>query len=95
MFVCILNPIKCIFSTVLFYILLVCVVSGELPLVSSAGPKRKEFVDIGSLLNKLVVLWTRMPSAHVTLHLLFSEPTFTAIISASDLQVTTSHIWCC
>ncbi|KAB5562360.1 hypothetical protein PHYPO_G00016930 [Pangasianodon hypophthalmus] len=68
-------------------VLLACkLVSGELPLVSSAGGNRNEAVDVGSLLNEVVVLWTHIPSAHVTLHLLFSEPTLTAIINASDLQ---------
>ncbi|MCJ8736935.1 hypothetical protein PDJAM_G00018010 [Pangasius djambal] len=68
-------------------VLLACkLVSGELPLASSAGGNRKEAVDVGSLLNELVVLWTHIPSAHVTLHLLFSEPTLTAIVNASDLQ---------
>lgn len=67
----------------------VCIVSGELPLVSSVGGNRRETVEVGPLLNELVVLWTHMPSAHV--HLLFSEPMLSAIINASDLQVTTNH----
>ncbi|XP_027028567.2 codanin-1 [Tachysurus fulvidraco] len=68
-------------------VLLACkLVSGELPLVSPAGGNVKEAADVGSLLNELVVLWTRIPSTHVTLHLLFTEPTLTAIINANDLQ---------
>lgn len=67
-----------------------CTVSGELPLVISAEGNGKEAVDVGSVLNELVVLWTHNPSTNVTLHLLFNEPTLTAIINASDLQVTTS-----
>lgn len=71
-------------------ILYVCIVSGELPLVSSTEGKGKA-VDVGSLLNEFVLLWTRIPSAHVMLHLLFSEPTLSAIINSSDLQVTTNR----
>ncbi|KAG7328248.1 hypothetical protein KOW79_008192 [Hemibagrus wyckioides] len=68
-------------------VLLACkLVSGELPLVISAGGNGNEAVHVGSVLNELVVLWTHNPSTHVTLHLLFSEPTLTAIINASDLQ---------
>lgn len=59
--------------------------------MSSAGGSGQEAVDVRSLLNELVVLWTRIPSALVTLHLLFSEPMLTAIINANDLQVTTDH----
>lgn len=58
----------------------VCAVSGELPLVPSAeGNKRP------ALLEKFLVLWSRTPSP--PLHLLFSEPTLTAIFSATDSEV--------
>ncbi|XP_060790163.1 codanin-1 isoform X3 [Neoarius graeffei] len=68
-------------------VLLACkLVSGELPLVTPAGGNRSEAVNVESLLNELVALWTRIPSAPVTFHLLFSELTLTAIINASDLQ---------
>ncbi len=57
-----------------------CVVSGELPLVSSAeGNKRS------ALLEKFLVLWSQTPSP--PLHLLLSEPTLTAIFSATDSEV--------
>ncbi|XP_016308212.1 codanin-1-like [Sinocyclocheilus anshuiensis] len=56
-------------------------VSGELPLVSSAeGNKRL------ALLEKFVVLWAQTPSP--PLHLLLSEPTLTAIFSATDSERT-------
>ncbi|KTF81144.1 hypothetical protein cypCar_00030314 [Cyprinus carpio] len=56
-------------------------VSGELPLVSSAeGNKRP------ALLEKFLVLWSRTPSP--PLHLLLSEPTLTAIFSATDSEKT-------
>lgn len=58
--------------------------------MSSAGDNRKE-ADVGPLLNELVVLWMCVSSGSVTLHLLYNEPTLTAIINASDLQVTTNH----
>ncbi|XP_053365443.1 codanin-1 isoform X1 [Clarias gariepinus] len=68
-------------------VLLACkLVSEELPMVSSAGGNRKEAVDVVSLLNELVDLWTHASSPHVTLHLLLSESVLTAIINASDLQ---------
>ncbi|XDV43496.1 hypothetical protein PO909_011973 [Leuciscus waleckii] len=54
-------------------------VSGELPLVFSAeGNKRP------ALLEKFLILWTRSPSP--PLHLLYSEPTLTAISSATDSE---------
>lgn len=59
--------------------------------MTPAGGNRSEAVNVESLLNELVALWTRIPSAPVTFHLLFSELTLTAIINASDLQVTTNH----
>ncbi|XP_042598617.1 codanin-1 [Cyprinus carpio] len=56
-------------------------VSGELPFVSSAeGNKRP------ALLEKFLVLWSRTPSP--PLHLLLSEPTLTAIFSATDSEKT-------
>ncbi|TSN67084.1 Codanin-1 [Bagarius yarrelli] len=54
-------------------------VSGELPLVASD-------VDVGNLLDKFVVLWTQIPSTHLTLHLLFTEPLLTLIINSNDLK---------
>ncbi|KAF7704340.1 codanin-1 [Silurus meridionalis] len=68
-------------------VLLACkLVSEELPLVSSAGGNVKEAVDVGSLLNKFIVLWSHAPSVHATLHLLFSEQMLATIIKANDLQ---------
>ncbi|KAK2878520.1 hypothetical protein QQF64_011434 [Cirrhinus molitorella] len=56
-------------------------VSGELPLVpSDEGNKRP------ALLEKLLVLWARTFSP--PLHLLLSEPTLTAILSATDNERT-------
>ncbi|XP_077096235.1 codanin-1 [Siphateles boraxobius] len=54
-------------------------VSGELPLVFSAeGNKRP------ALLERFLILWTRAPSP--PLHLLYSEPTLTAIAGATDSE---------
>ncbi|XP_052009059.1 codanin-1-like [Xyrauchen texanus] len=59
------------------------VVSGELPLVSSAeGNKRS------ALLAKFLPLWCRTPTPPVPLHLLLSEHTFTAIFRATDSERT-------
>uniref|UniRef100_A0AAR2JCR4 Codanin-1 C-terminal domain-containing protein n=1 Tax=Pygocentrus nattereri TaxID=42514 RepID=A0AAR2JCR4_PYGNA len=45
-------------------------------------------VDVRSLLEDFVLLWTNIPSAPAPLHLLLSEPTLTAVLHASDMQVT-------
>lgn len=56
-------------------------VSGELPLVSSAEGNTRP-----ALLEKFLVLWSQTPSP--PLHLLLSEPTLTAIFSATDSERT-------
>ncbi|XP_072545683.1 codanin-1 [Salminus brasiliensis] len=59
-------------------------VSGELPMVSSAGSNKRGCSDFRPLLEEFVLLWTRTPSA--PLHLLISELMLATIIHASDMQ---------
>ncbi|KAI4873318.1 hypothetical protein NFI96_029066, partial [Prochilodus magdalenae] len=61
-------------------------VLGELPMVSSFESNRRADVNVRSLLEDFVVLWTHLPSASAPLYLLLSEPTLTAVLRASDVQ---------
>ncbi|XP_017550007.1 codanin-1 isoform X1 [Pygocentrus nattereri] len=68
-------------------VLLACkLVLGELPLMSSFESTKRAGVDVRSLLEDFVLLWTNIPSAPAPLHLLLSEPTLTAVLHASDMQ---------
>lgn len=58
-------------------------VSGELPLVSSDQGNKKS-----ALLDKFLLLWGRSPASPAPLHLLLSEPTLTATLSATDSERT-------
>ncbi|KAI7804405.1 putative codanin-1 [Triplophysa rosa] len=58
-------------------------VSGELPLVSSSKASERS-----ALIDKFLLLWDCAPSPPAPLHLLLSEPTLTATLSATDSERT-------
>lgn len=58
-------------------------VSGELPLVSSGEGSQRS-----TLIHMFLLLWGRTPSPPAPLHLLLSEPTLTATLSATDSERT-------
>uniref|UniRef100_A0A8B9K5W1 Codanin 1 n=1 Tax=Astyanax mexicanus TaxID=7994 RepID=A0A8B9K5W1_ASTMX len=59
-------------------------VSGELPVVSSTETNRRALPDLRPLLEEFVLIWTRTPSAPLTL--LLSELTLTTMLHTNDVQ---------